>query len=383
MKLQCDNSIRLLKILSGTYIVIILLALTVPDLKACQNHDDPDKSVNIGLLIPDNKSMSARNGAEMAIRKANENGGFNGRLFRLVVRSTEGPWGTGSGEAANLIFEDKVWAILGSDDGRNAHLVEQVIAKTHMVFLSARASDPTLSKAFVPWFFNCVPNDLQQADALIDEIYNKRKINKIAVVSDDGYDSKMASESFLKKTELSGKTSPAKFFYENSARDFSVLIDQIKKADIDCIILFGQSSASKKIIQQIRQSKMSQPVFGSLSVFGEDELSDPEFKSYEGIILVSSGYWTRSQGLTFRQEYQKIYGKMPCEVAAFAYDGMNLIIEAIRKAGSDSDKIQKSLAKIHYEGVTGPIQFDDKGNRKGIPGLMEMKNGIPVLVERQ
>jgi ABC-type branched-subunit amino acid transport system substrate-binding protein len=65
-------------------------------------------------------------------------------------------------------------------------------------------------------------------------------------------------------------------------------------------------------------------------------------------------------------------------VAAYAYDGMNVLIEAIRITGQDRDKLQKSMAEIKYEGVTGIIQFDEKGNRKGIPGFVQIKNGLPV-----
>jgi branched-chain amino acid transport system substrate-binding protein len=373
---------KLLKILFWAGLMFPLLALIVPNVQSSQNPDGPYRTVKIGLLIPDNKSLAARRGAEMAIRKANEKGGFNGRHFQLIVRSMEGPWGTGSKEAVNLIFEEEVWAIMGSHDGRNAHLVEQVTTKARIVFLSAWASDPTLSQAFVPWYFSCVPNDLQQADALIEEVYDKRIIAKIAAVSDNGYDSKLALESFYKKTKLAGKTNPTQFFYKNSCQDFNVLIDQINKADVNCIILFGQPSASLKLIQQIRQRKMDQPVFGSLSLLDENELSDQELKDYDGVVLVSSGYWLSPKGLAFQQEFQRIYGKMPGAVAAYAFDGMNLITEAIRNAGLDRDKIQKSLAKIQYEGITGSIQFDDKGNRLGTVDLMEIKNGIPVTVER-
>ena len=109
-----------------------------------------------------------------------------------------GQWGTGSKQAVDLIFAENVCAIIGSSNGRNAHLVEQVAAKTRKVFLSAWAGDPTLAQAFVPWYFSCVPNDNQQAEVLIEEIYNKRKITKIAVVSDNSYDSKLALESFVK-----------------------------------------------------------------------------------------------------------------------------------------------------------------------------------------
>jgi ABC-type branched-subunit amino acid transport system substrate-binding protein len=43
------------------------------------------------------------------------------------------------------------------------------------------------------------------------------------------------------------------------------------------------------------------------------------------------------------------------------------LIEAVKEAGTERENIQKAMAKIRYEGVTGTIQFDDKGNRKGIP----------------
>jgi branched-chain amino acid transport system substrate-binding protein len=369
---------RLLKLFFQAGFLSVILALIVHDGQASQNKDGQDKSVKIGLLITDNKSVAARQGAETAIREANERGGLNGRPFRLVVRSMEGPWGTGSKEAVNLIFQEEVCAILGSHDGRNAHLVEQVTAKARVVFLSAWASDPTLSQAFVPWYFSCVPNDLQQADALIGEIFDKRKINRTAALSDNSYDSKLALNSFVKRTKIAGKTDPLQFFYDSSSQDFNDLTDQINKADVNCIILFGQPSASSKIIQQMRQRKMIQPVFGSLSLLNEKELSDQELKNYESVVLVSSGQWFTSQGLAFRQEYQKTYGNMPGAVAAYAYDGMNVIIEAIRNAGPDREEIQKSLTDIKHEGVTGLIQFDSKGNRIGVPGLMEIINGIPV-----
>ena len=40
------------------------------------------------------------------------------------------------------------------------------------------------------------------------------------------------------------------------------------------------------------------------------------------------------------------------------------------------------MADINYKGITGTIQFDDKGNRKGTPGMMEITHGIPVRVGR-
>ena len=199
----------------------------------------PGETIKIGLLIPDKKSLSAKQGAELAIRNANEKGGLNGKHFQLVLRSMEGPWGAGSRQAVNMVFEDEVLAILGSHDGRNAHMVEQVSAKSRFIFLSAWSTDPTLTQAFVPWFFNCVPNDLQQADALIKEIFIKRNLNKIALVSDSDYDAKMALQNFAKKVRSTGKPEPVQFLYNIGSKNFNELIGLLDKANADAIVLFG------------------------------------------------------------------------------------------------------------------------------------------------
>jgi branched-chain amino acid transport system substrate-binding protein len=296
----------------------------------------------------------------------------------LAVRSMEGAWGTGSKQAVDLIFEEEVSALVGSHDGRNAQLVEQAATKARIVFLSAWTSDPTLSQAFVPWFFNCVPNDLQQAAAMIEEIYNKRKFTKVAVISDNTYDSEMALKSFIKKTESSGKPGAVIFSCDNESNELNNIPDKINKAKADCIILFTQASSSKKLLQLLESGKMNLPVFGSLRILDENELSDQELKYFEGVEYASSGNRTSPKSTAFRDEYRKIYGSHPGPVAEYAFDAMNLIIEAIRETGPDRDKIQKSLLKIQYEGITGHIQFDEKGNRISKVGMMEIKNGIPV-----
>ena len=364
------------------YIIIAFTGFFIRDVQAVQINHESGKTVTIGLLLQNNKSTSARHGAEMAIRKANEEGGPDGIPFKLVELTMEGPWGTGSKQAVNLIFDENVVAILGSNDGRNAHLIEQVSAKTRVVYLSAWSGDPTLAQAFVPWYFSCVPNDLQQADVLNEEICIKEKINKIALVSDNDYDSKLALGSFLKKAKISGIPDPKQFFYDNSNPDINLLTDQLINADINAIILFGQPAASLKIMNQIRLKKISIPVFGSLSVMGEREFEEHEWKSYDNAILISSGQWFNSNGMNFIREFQISWGYKPGPVAAYAYDGMNLIIKAIKNAGTSREQIQKYFKEVNYNGVTGTIRFDERGNRIGEVGLMRIKNGIPVKVEK-
>ncbi len=351
------------------------------DMEADQNSKNSVKRIKIGLLIQDSLFRDAQKGAEIAIQKANEGSAAMGYTFELLTRSMAGSWGTGSKKAVDLIFEEDVWTILGSHDGRNAHLVEQVTAKSQIVFLSAWASDPTLSQAFVPWYFSCVPNDLQQADLLVQEIYSKRKISKVAIVSDNGYDSDMAMKCFLKKTIHSGKLAPIQLTVDNSLNNFQVVIDKIKQADIKGIVFCGSSLSALKFVQQIRQLKMNQPVFCSFSCM--DQSVGPEFKlgDYENVIFVSPGNWMVNKDVAFRNEFLKKYKKNPGSIAAFAFDGMNMIIEAIKNSGFDRTKLQKVLSKSQYQGITGTIRFDQRGNRRDANGLIEIHNGKLKQIE--
>ncbi len=363
------------------YSIITFFALgTFPGAPALPSQ--PVKLIKIGLLIPDNKSVEARRAAEMAIENANKKTGSGGPHFQLAVRSLEGSWGVGSKQAVDLIFKEDVWAIVGSHDGQNAHLVEQVTTKSHTVFLSAWAGDPTLSQAFVPWYFSCVPNNNQQANVLAEEIYKRRKMTKIATVSAKDYDSKSALQSFLKEIKSAGKAGPMQLFYEGSDKDFNSLLDQVSKAGMEGIVLFGPPAASQKIIAQMRQKKMGQAVFATLTLFGEGDFTGAGLALYDHAILTTAGDWSGPAGPSFQNEFREKYGKAPGATAAYAYDGMNLMIEAIKNSGFDREKIQAAMTKTNYQGVTGPIRFDDKGNRAGMVSLVEIKNGIPIAVKK-
>jgi branched-chain amino acid transport system substrate-binding protein len=323
-------------------------------------------TIKIGLLIQNKNSVAAKNGAELAILNANSKGDKVIK-FELVVRSMEGPWGTGSKQAVNLVFDEEVVAMLGSHDGRNAHLVEQVSAKSRVVFLSAWSGDPTLSQAFVPWFFNCVPNDLQQADALIEELYNKRRLTNITVVSDPGYDSQSLLRNFLKKVEMEGYPEPSQLSLDSTGKNINDLTEKILREDPGCVVLLLPPPASARIAEQLNLNHLNRPVFGTLTLLNEDLISGKDLKEYQNVNIVSSVNLSGEKGSSFSSEYKRKYGSLPGAVASYAYDGINILIEAVKETGTERENIQKAMAKIRYEGVTGTIQFDDKGNRKGIP----------------
>ena len=339
-------------------------------------------TINIGLLVPEPDAVAAKHGAELAIRQANSNGGYSGLPFHLIFHSVEGPWGTGSKLSVKLVFEDEVVALMGSLDGRNAHLVEQVATKSRVLFLSTWATEITLSQAFVPWYFRCVPNDDQQAIALIREIYKKRKIANVAIIGTEDFDSRVAAASFIRIADSMKIATPRQFVYRSSMQDFQPALDEINKYDIEAVILFGKPALASAIIPVLQQMNINLTVYSSLTIMDDQKAISPDWDILEGIILVSSGYWFTEKGIAFQKAFQEAFGYQPGSSAAYAYDGANLIIEFVKKYGPDRNKMINLFAEINYKtGVTGEIRFDNDGNRVGIPGLITVKNGKPVMIK--
>jgi len=247
-----------------------------------------------------------------------------------------------------------------------------------VVFLSAWAADPTLSQAFVPWFFNCVPNDNQQAESLFNEIYETRKYRNIVVVHGNDYDSGKSFDSFMNVVKISGKPEPMQFNLKDNVQKTDILSEKIKESDADCVVLFCTPSASLELNRQIKKNNPELQVLGPLAILNENELPAHEIKLFNNILSVPSGEWPEAEYRKFRQDFKKRYGYEPGLAASYSYDAMGLLIEAVRQAGkSDYELIQKSLKNIQFNGVTGTIRFDDKGNRIGKFEIRKTKNGVP------
>lgn len=360
------------------FTTLSLLLFIGSGISLSQTSGIPPGTIKIGLLIQNIQYTSSVQGAELAVRIANEKGGMNGLQFQLIVRSLEGPWGTGSKQAVDLIFEEKVWALLGSHDGRNAHLVEQAATKSTVVFVSAWSGDPTLSQAFVPWFFNCVPNDFHQSSSITDEICKHGRFKRIAIIYGNDYDSKMAFNNFNRAAASHCQTELLLFNYESYNERLQDITGKLNEVS-DCVVLLCPPAASLKVIREIKKEGLNLQVFGSLSILNENELSGSQLQEFDNALLVPAGEWPKTENDAFRKEFNKIYGKPPGISASYAFDGMNILIEAIRKAGiPEREKIQKSLEKIRHKGVTGLIQFDERGNRSGNFILTGTKDGLPV-----
>jgi ABC-type branched-subunit amino acid transport system substrate-binding protein len=373
-----------MRILKSAYILPFLIVISFgasgeSPLFRLQKKD----TIKIGLLIQDSGSREARLAAELAIKQTNATGGINGQPVTLAVRSMERPWGTGAKQAVDLVFSENVWAIVGSHDGRNTHLAEQAITKTQTPFVSAWATDPTLTQAFVPWFFNIVPNNNQQAATLVKEIFIQKKYRKVLVLNCTNYESQAMAGGFLKEIKSNNLTvQPTQISFDENNFDSRTLMDQVKKAGSDCVVLFGTPRTSSEIIRAFRENRIGQPVYCDIRAVGENQTSHFNPEDYSGIRLVDPGFLANKKADDFSKKFESQYGWKPGAVAVFTFDALNIVIEAIKKSGSDRNLVIEFLRQTDSQGVTGHIAFDKNGNRLWLDGVVAIRDGLAKPVEK-
>ncbi len=347
-----------------------------------------DEIVRIGILLPDRSDQQILQTARMAVDRFNSVE-HSRHHFELVPRTTEGPWGAGSKESVALVYEDSVAVIVGSLDGRNAHLAEQVSAKSHLVYLETRATDPTLSQAFVPWFMRCVPGDDQQSETILERI-TEEGTGRIAILSVADYDTRYSVRSLVKTAAQRKAGSPLIIDLDPEKPDFQPVAEELGSHRISHLILPFWHPSMPAGLTEIRNLIPDLKIYGNLAfTLGMEAdgyldraagLPGREMEGLEGVAMVCSGARFSSAGRAFREQFRTRFGSDPGSLCSYMHDAIGLVIEAVVRQGATRDSMKDILAGIHYTGgMTGPISFDEWGNRQQEVPMMTIRSGTPEL----
>ncbi len=343
-------------------------------------NEDPFK---IGLLLPvspenDLLARSALQGAQLAIELANREISEGHRKFELIVRTADGLWGAGSKASVDFVHDDGVLAIVSAVDGRNAHLAEQVASKSHVVQLSTRATEETLSQAFVPWFFRIVPNDRQQSEVLVEEVFEKHGFTSVFLLFQDDYDSRSGAKTFQKMVKKNGYKLSGQTVISTSEKNGN---GQQMPPEAEAVVVFGSFQEIYPALDKIKEKAPSVQVFGSLNMTFNGSIGSRYTQGCEGGIFVSSKFCFTTYGQDFKDQYRDRYDMMPNPAASYAFDGVKLMVNVILDVGPDREKIRDALKEINFsDAATGPIRFDKNGNRVAPVFMIRMIKGHPVIL---
>ncbi len=352
-----------------------------------RNKPDPKglKEVRIGFLgpldstelVPQGRQML--NGCILAIEEANKNGGYKGIPFKLMVHNDFGLWGAAANKVVQM-DDEHVWAFVGSIDDINTHVALRATLKLEIPMVNTGDPDPTLTETRIPWLIRVISDDRQSSYALAEYIYKVKGLTRVAVIRVDNRYGRVGIKEFREASLRMLHPLVLEIRYREGDTVFAKQIQRVIDSNPDAIVLWANAEAGGMIIKQIREKGITLPIFGC------DRLMSPEVlkiagKDAEGLVTTCQYNPTLNNPKlkAFQKHYYERFGIEPDVFAAHAYDGMNILIAAIRKAGLNRYRIRDVLTDLKtfqgYEGITGKIIFDDAFNDIGSIWMTEVKNG--------
>jgi ABC-type branched-subunit amino acid transport system substrate-binding protein len=360
---------------------------------------DTSKTVNIGFLGPLENNYEARygqamlHGAQLAVEEANARGGYGasatsrGRPYALKIHNDSAQWGASSTEAVKMVFDEHVLAVMGSVDGASTHIMLRTALKMEFPIMDTGTTDPTVTETRIQWLMHTFPDDRQQGYALADYVFKQLKLKRVGVFRTQSRYARIGVEKFFDEAKRMGRVPPLEVKFERGDQDFSTQLRMLQNAHIEGLVIWGEAPDAARILVQMRKMGMKQPVFGS-SRMAYPALLEIAGDAAEGVVTTAPLDPTRAdpRWQEFRKKYQAKFNEEPDAYAAYAYDGMDILIAAIEKKGLNRGKIMDGLREYYgksYDGVGEREEFDYTLNNIAPLALAKVEGGKFVYLPAQ
>jgi branched-chain amino acid transport system substrate-binding protein len=283
---------------------------------------------------------------------------------------------------AQKFVDAKVAGVVGHLNSGVSIPASAVYNQAGIPMISGSATNPKLTEQGFKVVFRTVGRDDQQGPAVAAYVANELKAKKVAIADDaTAYGEGLANE--VEKTlKAAGVNVVAREKTNDKATDFKAILTKMKGKNPDVIFYGGMDATGGPMIKQARELGIKATfAYGDGACTSEmAKLAGP---ASEGMICSQAGIPTQMASKSFQDAFKAKYGEVK-QYAPFFYDAANILIAAMQKADSaDPAKYLPEVAKISYDGATGHIEFDEKGDRKDAEmTIFQMKNGVvePVAI---
>jgi ABC-type branched-subunit amino acid transport system substrate-binding protein len=339
--------------------------------------------VPIGFLGPvqDHKDialgLAMLHGAQLAIDEANVRGGYCGKPFRLKVHNDAATWGASSNELVKMVYDDKVWAMLGSISGDSTHIALRVSLRAELPIVNSAATDPTIPETIIPWILTSIQDDRVQSYTLARRIYSDLGLKRVALLRVNERYGRFGVIKFRDASRRLGHPVVIEQKFDPAATTFTRQLQVIDDSNVDAIVLWSDAPAAGIILKEARAMGMKQPFFGSARVVGE-ALFQNSGAAAEGLEAVYPFDPDRDDPswLSFQKRFEAAYHSKTDSFSALAFDTMNILLGAICRSGLNRGGIRNALYALeHYKGVTGEMIFDPNAKNIAPLYLGKVRNG--------
>lgn len=306
-----------------------------------------------------------------------------GRPIKLILVDNKSDKVESANAVARLVEQEKVVAIIGSYGSSNSIAGGDVAEKAGIPMVTDSATNPlvTQGKKFV---FRACFIDPFQGEVMAKYAFHNLKLTKVAILKDVAQDYSVGLANYFKKTftKLTGDANSvvAEVAYQTGDQDFTAQLTQVISSKAEAVFVPGYFGDAALIAKQLRQLGSKIPILGG------DALDAPELMSIGGKaaegVTISSFYSAEAPAnevaKKFVAAYKSKYGKTPNANAALGFDTYNMVVDAIRRAGSTDPKaIRDALATTKgFIGVTGSISIDENGDATKDAVILRVENGV-------
>ena len=306
-------------------------------------------------------------GATLAVEQVNAAGSINGRKVQFVnVNSESDNTKTVSG-AKRLIEQEKVAAIIGPMSSGSAFAVTDTIERAKVPMIANGATRGIVLPPEQKRFSFLAPlTDVVVQSVMLKDM-QARGIKRIAMLNSDVAFGTAGRDSMEKAVAAAGLALVAKETFGNADTDMTPQLTKIRGTDAEATVLWATGAGLAIATKNHRALGIKTPLYlaHSANDFNYLRLAGD---AANGILLPSSKiYVTASLPAAdpqkavverFVAEYEKKYGKPPATFAGNGYDAAMIIMQAIRKAGTDPEKVREAIeATRDYVGVTAVYTY--------------------------
>ena len=329
--------------------------------------------------------IACHQGIKLAIDQANSAGGVFGKKIELLTEDNQSQPGQTSTIVRKFIGQDKVAAIIG-DLTSSATLEGGPIAQAAKIpMVTPLATNPKVTEIGDYIFRVCFIDEFQ-GRVMARFVLEKLRARKAAILTDTKQDYSVGLAGFFTDTFTAGGGRIVRDqTYASGDTGFRAQLTSIKAAVPEVVFVPGYYPEVSLILKEARQLGLTVPFIGC-EAWDSPTLLQVAGKAADGCYF--SNQFSAGDPSPVVQRFDKVYrerfGALPDNFAALGYDAANVVLDALKRAGSaDPASIRDALAKTKdFPGVSGHITIDAQRNASKPAVILAIKDEAVQYFEK-
>jgi branched-chain amino acid transport system substrate-binding protein len=322
-------------------------------------------------------------GAKLAIEDLNAKGiklGGQTVKFELLAEDDGADPKQGTAAATKLV-DAKVSGVIGHLNSGTTIPASKIYHDAGIPQISPSATNPKYTLQGFKSAFRVVAHDGQLGGTLGRYAVKDVKAKNIAIIDDRTAYGQGVADEFQKAVKAAGGKIVGREFTNDKATDFNAILTKLKGAKPDLVFYGGMDAVAGPMLRQMKQLGINAKFMGGDGICSSELIKLAGDGMADGqVICAEAGGVTKEKEAAmtaWRTRFKEKTGQDVQIYAPYVYDATMVMVAAMQKADSaDPKKYLPELAKINYDGVTGKIAFDSKGDIKdGALTLYTYKGG--------